>query len=186
MAESRAERTENPYATYGPGDTDESWAEYFRRVKSGDVQPLVDGGELADSGEPSGGDSEPESVRRELRRGRLLEDLTDPPGALAAYVNLLIKQGFLTATGYSEAFLEGQVYGPGAKKAGEKAPDRTITYAWVSGYREDRGLVKIRYTRTNGKAWTCDFRQLNKEYRPVSDKELKAWIKNEQIETDDD
>lgn len=167
------ERTRNPFATYGPnGDGGESWAEYFRRVKQ------------VRGAEPSDPESEPEPddpVRAQRvsaqRRGDVGE-LVDPPNPLVAYRNLLIKRGFDTREGWYTIIYEGGVFGPSAEKAGQEIPLREVTTAWLVGYKPGR-LVKINYERVTGVGgdkWTCSWRQVNKEYRKVSDKELKDWI----------
>lgn len=72
-------------------------------------------------------------------------------------------------------FYPGGVYGPTAQKAGEKKPDRTVDTTWMEA-RTARAMVRVTYDRVNGKNWTCSWRQVNGEYRLISDKEMKEFI----------
>lgn len=173
------ERTTNPYATYGPGDTGESWAEYFRRVAHGAVERELQ----PNDDEPA--ESEPDADVHEYRLIESHKDglgaLDDPPSALLAYQKLLIKQGFDIRLGWYRQFAEGGVYGDKAKKAGEKKPDRTLDTVWLTGYKHGR-LMKMTYERTNGGKWSCAWRQINLQLVPVSDKEMKGWINDVRTE----
>lgn len=172
------ERTTNPYATYGPGDTDESWAEYFRRVKRSEVRDDLQrdgsdsGGTESSGDEPESGDSELQLLQSENNG---LELLSDPPGALIAYQKLLIKRGFDIRLGWFRQFEEGRIYGDKAAKAGQKAPDRTLDTVWITAYKPHK-LMKMTYERVNGGKWSCAWRQINKQLVPVSDKQMKEWV----------
>ena len=75
-------------------------------------------------------------------------------------------------------FEEGGVYGDGAQKAGERKPNRMVSSITLSAYKLGYGYCHIAYEQVNAKSWTCTWRQINGEYKPVSDAELKEWIKN--------
>lgn len=114
-----------------------------------------------------------------MDRGSL--DEYDTPRSAVTYLNLLAKNGFQTNSGWSRKFFEGGVYGPTAQKAGEKKPDRTIDTVWIEAISEDhRRLVRFTYEKVNDGKFTCTWRQINKQYKPVSDKELKEFINGTQ------
>lgn len=160
------ERTENPYSTYGPADTHESWGEYFRRI-------LHDDGVDRPADDPTE-HTEPELYHR-VASGDDLEELDSGPVSHARLAKLLISNGFGVRDGWCTLFYEGGTYGEKAQKAFEKKPDRTIDYTWLEA-RRTGAMVRALYERVNGKSWTCIWRQINGLYKPVSDKELREFI----------
>ena len=173
------ERTTNPYATYGPSDTGESWAEYFQRIKRGVGVGDAPSSDESDVGADS--TSEPTDGKFQLQHSNRdgIADLDDPPAALIRYHKLLIKNDFDIRLGWYRQFAEGRIYGAGAAKAGERAPDRTLDTVLIAAYKPHR-LVKMSYERTNGGKWSCAWRQLNLQLVPVSDKQMKDWINDKE------
>jgi hypothetical protein len=173
---SRYERTEVPFPTHGPSDS-ETWAAYFRRVKHGD-----------EPDEPEEDEEEDDGLGETIELGFLddLEWKDWAPNAALTYAKLLQKCGFEVKGGYRLAFHEGGVFGKTAKQAGEKKPDKTVRWVFVNGYKPGRGLVKVAYRDSGSGKFAPYLRTVSGSFRIWPDAELKEWIKHEPEAGDSD
>ena len=160
------ERTDNPYRTFGPdGEQGESWADYFRRGKR----------VRSDTAE----DERPEPLLVLGHGSWGPDDDHLRPRSLLGFDKLLRTNGFTVFEGvWRTTFEEGGVYGPTAQKAGEAKPDRLSTTIVYYGGKRGYGYCWVMFEQVNEGSWTCIGRSINGIPHPVSDAELKDWIKN--------
>lgn len=145
----------------GPGDgTGRTWQEYMRDIRDARTEVSTD--------------NEPGSVEILVTRAAAEEDYSDAR-SVKGYLSAAHKAGFKTLVGYSEAFHPGHIIKTG-DSAGEWTPDKRIKQVWVSGHKENYGIFKITYTKTDDSKWSCVSRIRNNQLTLVGDKDMKDWI----------
>ena len=112
-----------------------------------------------------------------LTEGRVWQEADAMPSALAGYEKLLKENGFVTKTGYAEAFEEGGEYGEKAAKAGEKKPDAHIKLVWIDAQGHGH-RVTVSYQYTNDRPPVCNMRTWDNLFEKVSDADMKQRIKD--------
>jgi hypothetical protein len=182
------QRTEVPYPTYGPPETGQSWHEYFvelAALRRGDVVETIDedGIRYVSAAKFSDGETEPapEAKIEVVVPAHSLDvaGSASAPNALMAYHKLLLTNGWRAQLAHCQSLERGTPYGPTAQKAGQMRDDKVRDLYWVSGYKADKGIVKISYHVVNNKTSSCELRSINRRLELVSDVQMKDWIKSD-------
>ena len=159
----------NPYATYGPGDG-RSWHEYFTQMQAERPENRV----LTPEQE------EAEAAATLVVPSRYAAAGDPIPKPLLDWRKFFEGNGWEVVMGYRQEFTEGKPVASGPDK-GNMNPDKRWHITWLNARKMGKGVVSIcyRWNELGKGSAMCDYRIHKGEVKNYSDKEMRAYAKED-------